>query len=137
MPEPTTLLIGSRILEAVKTLLGLRSDLAKAKIERRGRIGDLFSQISDCLEGTAKEIRAGTYPHGRCAEMGQYAKELPDAIGDELGKGKATTIAATLAEAHEVERLFSNPMTPEGIAEISKLDEAAGILRAISNVVRV
>ena len=132
-----SLSIGAKILGAVKTLFGLKDSLAKARIERRARMATLFGNIADCLEEVAKAIRRGVYPAGRCNELLTYATQMPNTVRDELGPARAEEIGDALKEAHEVEMLFGGRSSPEGQEEITKLDEAAGMLRALGNLVRV
>jgi len=129
--------IAEKILSAVKVLFGLKDSLAKARVERRTRMADLFEKVATCLEETAKELRAGSYPGGRCQELLTYAVELPAIVGDELGQAKAEEIGSALKAAHEVERLYADQGKPEGRENVAKLDEAAGLLRALGNIVRV
>lgn len=131
------LTLAETILGAVTQLFGVKTELARAKVERRGRIADLFARMAECLEGTAASIRAGDFPAGRCAELLAYAQELPSAIDDELGDERAGTIAGALRGAHEVERLHSDRNTPAGRADLERLESAAGMLRAMGNLVRV
>jgi hypothetical protein len=62
---------------------------------------------------------------------------MPDTVRDELGAARAQEIGDALKEAHEVEMLFGGRGSPEGQEQLTKLDEAAGMLRALSNLVRV
>jgi len=125
------------ILNAIKTLFSFGGSLSKASVERRGRMADLFEKVAECLDETAKEIRAGDFPHGRCQELLNYSVDLPAMIKDEVGAGKAQEIGSALVDAHSVEKLFALREGLEGREELRKLDEAAGDLRALANTVRV
>lgn len=128
------LLIGERILAAVQALFGLKGSLDTAKREQRERMVVLFEKVAACLEATASELRSGNYPGGRCQELLTYAVELPAVVEGVLGEGKAKEIGDALRDAHQVERLFSTRDTPDGEADIGRLDEAAGLLRALGNL---
>ena len=125
------------ILNAVKVLFGLKDSLVTAAVERRSRMADLFGSVAACLEATAQELKAGDYPAQRCQELLTYAEDLPAVVEKELGPEKAGEIGGALRDAHEVERLHADSGTPDGKANVAKLDEAAGLLRALSNLVRV
>jgi hypothetical protein len=131
------LTLAEKILNAVKALFGLKSELAKAGLDRRERMAALFEKISTCLEETAGEIRAGRYPAGRCQQLLTYAGELPPLIEKELGATKAKEIGDALAEAHSVERLFADRDRPEGHAELVRLEEAAGLMLATANLIQI
>jgi hypothetical protein len=129
--------VALKILDAIKTLVGFGQDLAKSDASRRAAMAAKFEAVVGCLEGTAAEIRAGHYPGGRCAEMLTYAVELPPLVAKDLrDEGKAQEIGDALKEAYRVELLFRDRETPEGKADLAKLDEAAGLLRALATLVR-
>ena len=58
--------IAELILSAIKTLFGFKESLAKADSARRAAMATKFEAVAACLEAAATEIRAGTYPAGRC-----------------------------------------------------------------------
>lgn len=130
------LLIGERILAAIQALFGLKGSLETAKREQRERMVALFEKVAECLDSAASELRRGNYPGGRCQELLTYAVELPAVVKGVLEEGKAKEIGDALRDAHEVERLFAVRGTPEGEADIGRLDEAAGLLRALGNLLR-
>jgi hypothetical protein len=53
--------------------------------ERKKAGAGYYRRIAKTLTETAKGLRAGTIPHGRCGEMLGYAHELPAALGDVIG----------------------------------------------------
>lgn len=128
------------ILNVAKSLLGLSDQLRTADRQRRGDMAQLFESISDCLVAVATEIRAGGVPHGRCAELAQYAQELPRRVEAELGQQKAQELGETLFSAYNVE---SVAMGLQEVADeqqkdpyLAKIEEAAGKFRALANLVR-
>jgi hypothetical protein len=128
--------LAAQILGAIKTLVGLRQDLAKGEASRRTAMAEKFMKVAACLEGAASEIRAGTYPAGRCHEMLTYAVELPPLVVHELSPSKAQEISDALQAAYRVETLHNDRHSLEGKDDLFKLDEAAGLLRALANLVR-
>ena len=125
--------IGLKIWEAVKALFDAKDRLAKAKKERRADIAALLDHIAAALEITATELRNGNYPHNKCAEIAGYARDLPGKLRDELG-GQADTIGQALEDAHAVELIHAERNTPDGREAIAKIEEAAGMLRAIGKM---
>jgi len=126
--------IAEKILGAIRALFGLRESLVKARLDRRGRMADIFEKVAVCLEATARDIRAGTFPAGQCQQMLTCAVELPLTIKDELGETRANEIGAALQDAYAVERVFALRDKPEGEDQLRKLDEAAGLLRTLADL---
>lgn len=126
------------ILEVAKELLGLGEHLKKAKKERREEVALFFEKVSTCLRDVMTSLMAETVPHGKCAEMETYARDLPGKVSDQLGKQKAEELGAKLWSAYAVEGLVAELHDrPSRDAELAKLDEAAGVFDALSNLVRV
>lgn len=121
------------ILSVAKALLGFTESFKKARRERKDRIANYFEEVSKCLEEVSKELKADRYPHGKCAEMGIYADRLTNTVGHVIGKVEAKKLAKNLKKVHEVEKLFSELYnSPNKTRELTKLDEASGIFRALA-----
>jgi len=130
--------VAEAILNVAKSLLGMSDQLRSADRQRRHDMADLFGQVSECLADTSAVIRKGEIPHGRCAELLTYAQDLPRRIDRELGPQNAGELGRQLAEAHTVEKLASELSDlPDKEPYLAALDEAAGKLRALANLVRV
>jgi hypothetical protein len=126
-----------KLLSIAKTLLGFKDELEKSRRERRDRIATYFEAISMCLSEVADKLRAGDVPHGRCAELGTYAAQLPATIGDEIGDAEAQRLAQQLDSAHEVELLLNQlGQSTDRDAQMAKLDEASGIFKALAASIR-
>lgn len=137
MPIVETVTLGTAILNAIKGLLGLKESLVKADSAKRAEMADLFEKVAVCLEQAAAEIRAGVYPANRCHEMLTYAVALPARMKGVVPDGEANEISLALKEAHQVERLFGLSDKPEGTEQLRALDEAAGTIRGLGNLLRV
>ena len=129
------------ILDVAKSLLGLSDQLRNADRQKRGDMAQLFESISDCLVAVSTEIRSGGVPHGRCAELAQYAEALPGLVEAELGQPKARELGQTLHSAYNVE---SVAIGLQQVADdqqkdpyLAQIDEASGKFRALANLVRV
>ena len=129
------------ILEVARSLLGMSDQLRAADRQRRGDMAHLFEQIGGCLIAVSTEIRAGGVPHGRCAELRQYATALPDLVRDELGDAQAQDLGATLLSAYDVERVAMELHQVEHAAQkepyLAEIEEASGKFRALANLVRL
>ena len=125
------------ILSVAKTLFGFKDVLDKSHRDRKDRIASYFESISKCLAEISSKLKANKVPHGRCAEMKFYASQLPNTVGDVIGKAEAQRLAKDLESAHEVELLLSKLyQSPDRASQLAKLDEASGIFQALANSIR-
>lgn len=126
-----------KILSVAKALFSFRGEFMNARRDERDRIADLFEKISKCISAASTELKVDRVPHGRCAEMLAYANMLADVVKDEIGEDKAKQYAQELADAHEVELLWSAlNNAPHRDLQLAKLDEASGLFLALSNITR-
>jgi hypothetical protein len=127
------------ILDVAKSLLGLSDQLRSADRQRREAMSGLFSSISDCLVDVSTEIRAGRIPHGRCAEIEQYAQDLPGKIRNEV-PDRADELGQLLQSAYHVEIVAMNLHQLEQDADkepyLAQIEEAAGKFRALANLIK-
>lgn len=133
--------IFSLILNVAKSLLDAAEFFRASSRQRREDMAVLFEEISACLTDVATEIRLGGVPHGRCAEMQQYARDLPDKTRKELGDDRAEELGGTLADAYNVEQVAMELQRVEDAADkepyLATIEEAAGKFRALANLVKV
>lgn len=121
------------IVNVTKTLLGFKKTMIEEDERTRQKISDYLLGISDCLTAVYQDLVNDKVPHGRCTEMKEYARLLPETLGKAIGNVKAKELSEMLADAHEVERLameFDRDL--EAKNELIKIDEAAGTLRALA-----
>ena len=125
------------ILLVARELFGLRVNLENAKRERRERIAQYLETIATTLSEVATELRLGRVPHGKCAEMGGHADLLHETIGNAIDTERVRELASVLKGAHEVEQIYYELDNARGSdTEIAKLDEAAGLFRALAASVK-
>jgi len=84
---------------------------ANAKIEaapqaRREAIARYYQKISGTLKHAEAELRDNNSPHGDCDKMREYAEQLPNAIGDFVGKKTAMELSERLLGAYRIEGLL-------------------------------
>lgn len=132
--DPLTL--GKTILDAITTLFGLKEALVKADATRRASAADLFDKIANCLTATATDIRAGQYPAGRCSELLTYATALPSRVQGVVPDGEVQEVTSALIQAHSVEGLYAIRDQTQGHEQLRALDEAAGTLQGLANLLR-
>ena len=129
------------ILDVAKSLLGMSDQLRSADRERRNDMAQLFVQISECLVAVSTEIRTGGVPHGRCAELEQYAQMLPGLVAKELGNTRAQELGDTLRSAYNVESVAIGLQEVKNSQEkepyLAQMEEASGKFRALANLVRI
>lgn len=112
--------------------------IAKAKRDQRDRIADYCHSIADCLSKAYKDLHQGQIPHGCCAEMDSYMRDLRDMLEKTLTPAEFKELRDSLEIAYHVERLgheLSQPEYPD--SKFAELDIAAGKFRAVANKIRV
>ena len=121
------------IVNVSKVLLGFKKNLIEEDERTRQKISDYLLGISDCLAAVYQDLVNDKIPYGRCTEMKDYARLLPETLGKAIGNTKAIDLSEMLADAHEVERLAMEfERNPDTKNELIKIDEAAGTLRALA-----
>jgi hypothetical protein len=103
---------------------------------RRREVAAYFQNIGDCLSAVYDSLNRGEVPHGRCAEMADYAKRLPDVVADDIGEDEADELSQLLQAAHEVERFYELNSSAEKAKQLPDLAKAAGQFQGLANAVR-
>jgi uncharacterized protein YbgA (DUF1722 family) len=128
------------ILSVGQKLFGLRLELAKARLARKGAVADFLASIAQSIEEASALLKQGTYPHGKCQELLAHSQRMEAAIGDLVGESQARDLGAQLAEVHEIELLHAelgSEKESDRLRKLSVLDQAAGQFRATAAFVRV
>lgn len=121
------------ILIVAKELFGLKSELMQAKKERKVKVSDYLINVANTISEITIELRLGNVPHGKCAEMGGHTELLQETIGDLIDNKKLEDLTSYLKTATEVESIaIELDSAKESENEIAKLDEAAGLFRALA-----
>lgn len=125
-------------LEVAKALYELSPSFDAARSERKKGIADYYQTISNTLKHVASSLRVNVIPHGDCQKMWTYAEDLPGAIGDFIGAGKANQLSEKLKEAYHVENLISElNSSPDKEGQIINLDRAAAYFEASADTLLV
>lgn len=127
------------IFSVAQGLFGLRSELAKARQERKQQVADFLSGIAQTIEDTSASLKQDIYPHGKCQELLTHSQQMAQAIGDLIGRDKAEDLGNQLKEVGEIERLHGELQKSEAerARSLHVLDQAAGLFRANAAHVRV
>lgn len=125
------------IIDVAKALFGVKESLAKADKQKRDEMADYFQAVSVCLAATYEKLSEDEVPHGRCAELAQYAELLPKVLEGFIEISKAEELSNYLARSHAVEGLWEEfNANPDKKKELPTIAEASGIFLALSNTVR-
>jgi TIR domain len=103
---------------------------------RRREVAAYFKNIGDCLDAVYESLSRGDVPHGRCAEMADYAKRLSDVVADDIGEDEADELSQLLQAAHEVERFYELNSSAEKAEQLPDIAKAAGQFQGLANAVR-
>ena len=130
--------IPMHLLDLAKTVIGLKSDLIKATLDRRLRMADYLDKISSCIENTSASIRKGDRPDKWCGELSEYLDSFVEIVGKEVGEEKIENYRKVLSRAVVV-RGMSFAERDAGSKEILllTLDDASGRFKAFANSLRV
>lgn len=120
--------------EIARTLSEYYTQHKEKEQQVRDRLSIVFSSMSDLLEGTAKDLEGGVYPHGKCATMSVLATELTARLVGKMEVDKLDELHKMLFEAAKLEREFASRENP---ATIKELYVAAGKLKALSILIKV
>src|SRR5687768_16596551 len=93
------------IFEVGKNLFGLRTELEKAKRDRRDRVAVYFSDIAKLIEEVSASLKLKRYPHGSCAELEELANQMPETLKDLLPEKVIQDNHQKLLEVHKIELL--------------------------------
>lgn len=125
------------IIYVAKALFGAKESFAKANKQKRDEMAEYFRDISACLAATYEKLLEDEIPHGRCAELAQYADSLPKVVEGFIENSKAKELSKMLARSHAVEGLWERfNVSPGKKKQLQSIAEASGILLALSNTVK-
>lgn len=128
------------IWEVGKGLFGMRGQLAKAARERKDRLAQYFTDLGLLIEQTSADLKVRKYPHGSCAQLHQLAQLMPETLKGLVDEGDVHELQAKLLQVWEIEQLFGQLQSVPDAAlpkKLEKLDEAAGMFRALATHLKV
>lgn len=128
------------ILKVASGLSNLIEKFRGIRRDRRDRAAQYFSDLAVLIEEASASLKIRKYPGGKCAQILAAAQSMPKVLGTVIGQSKANTFQKQLLEVHRIEQLHTDfsRLKDRTIAQrLQKLDEAAGIFRAMAADLRV
>ena len=132
--------IVSTIWEVGKGLFGLRTEMEKARRDRRDRAAQYFSDLAALIETTSASLKVRKYPEGSCAQLEKLAQLMPKTLKGIISEEDIIEYQTKLLMVWEIEQLFGRleKVPKRSIPKkIAKLDQAAGFFRALAAHLRV
>jgi len=133
-------MIAETLYNVAKDLFGIFSKLDEARVQRKIRIADYFSNLAQTIEDTSAMLKKGIYPHGECAELRYHAEKMVDSIGDAIGQSAAQDYQDKVLAVWKIEGMFDElqeVVDTKKMEKLKTLDEAAGYFRGIAAHLRV
>ena len=142
-------LVLDEILSVAQRLWVLKDNFSQANQEQKEELVNFFEAISNCLQETATELRAGNLPHRNCEKMLEhakiFAKKLEGIIEPELAGEFSRKLVGAYRTEHALED-FEPFMANNLLSEIQKpvqlynpfklIEQASGDFLALSNFIR-
>jgi hypothetical protein len=135
-----TLDIIKAIIDVAKNMLGMKTELEKAKRNRRDRVSAYFSDIGKLIEEVSASLKLKQYPHGSCAQLETLASLMPKTLEGLLPEEVIRENYHKLCEVRKIEMLFgqiSHLKESEIPSKLVQLDEAAGKFKALAAHLKV
>jgi hypothetical protein len=142
-------LVLDEILSVAQRLWVLKDNFRQANNEQKEELANYFEAISNCLQETATELRAGNLPHGNCEKMLEHAKlfakkfegiiepELAGEFSRKLVGAYRTEYALEGYESFMANNLFNEIQKPVQLYNPFKLiEQASGDFLALPNFIR-
>ena len=135
MPTESPIIKGLMFL--ADKLFSLSDTIKKSRRNQKDRVAEYCERISDTLTQAFKELEKGIIPHGLCAQMDSYMRDLKSVLKDTLSDDEYNDLREVLQVAYEVEHIdreLQNP--PRKGSKYAELDIAAGKFRAVADKIR-
>jgi hypothetical protein len=118
-------------------LLSIAPAFLAAKQQQQDRLANYCESISKCLSHAFVDLEQGQIPHGCCAEMDQYMRDMRDVLGEILSPKDFDELRDVLSVAYEVERLYGEleDCNRPG-SKYAELAIASGKFAAVANKIR-
>ncbi len=127
--------IAKGFLELAKGLLGFKAALGAEKRQKRERISQFLTKISECLNSIAAALKQGTSVTARCEELNEYMdalmQVLQGVVDDEVLEKYSNLLSQAAIARGLVAELEGGK---EATAGIEIIEKAAGRFRGLANV---
>lgn len=132
--------IAKAIWDVASGIFGARTEIAKARRDRRDRLANYFSELAGLIESVAASLRLNQYPHGSCAQLQGLGQLMEKTLKGLVPPEDAQRYQAELLRVWEIEQLFGqlqNMPEKDRSIRLNQLAEAAGYFRATAAHLRV
>ncbi len=128
-------MIAKGFLDLAKGLLGFKAALSAEKRQKRERISQFLTKISECLNSIAAALKQGTSVTARCGELNEYMDALMQVLQGVVDDEVLEKYSELLSKAAIAEGLVAElEGGKEATAGIEIIEEAAGRFRGLANV---
>lgn len=127
------------IIAALRSVLGLASDFAKADDARREKVAAWMQEVGEIVNFVADKIELNEFPHQACGAMSIMVDKFPIIVGDIIPKNEVVDLQSKLRSAVEIERLFGELHQldkAERDEHINTLLNLSGQLKGMSSVIK-
>ena len=129
------------LLNASKTLLDATAALSQVQQDRRARLADLFEEVGDVLSEIVERKRKNEKSIDLCAELGVFAKMLPEVAENCFPADKVEDLSNALQNAQQARAMIYYSKHPNNVNSrydkyVIQLEQAAGTFRGLAKVLR-
>ena len=127
------------IIEVARVIAGAVGNFLSYRKERREEVADYFEKIATTLSSCTKDFHKGVTQDELvvfCGQLQAFAEQLPDAIGDVVGEGKAQELKRKLSGVNQGKLHMLEGNSPEALHHLSALSKAAGYFSASAESLR-
>lgn len=133
------LVIFTSIVTALRGVLGLANDLAKADDDRREKIAAWMQELGEIVNFVADKLELNQYPHQACGAMSIMVDKFPIIVGDIIPRVEVLDMQTKLRSAIEIERLYGEfvPLDQnDRLEHINTLLNLSGQLKGLSSLIK-
>jgi hypothetical protein len=130
--------IAKYFLEFVKELMGLKSSVEKADLEKRTRLAQYLENISTSLNAIGAAFAKKEEPDAQCGELDEYVRSLRHVCGGILADSEISRFEGLLqGRANGRAVMFISDDAVARKTEAQLMAKAAGQLKALANSLKV
>ena len=135
------------LVNTSKALLDAVDALSDLQQDKRARLADLFQEIGDVLNEIINRKKHNKKSVDLCAELGVFARALPDLADNCFPPEKVDKLAHALLQAQQARAMIYYSSHPNDVNDINhvyneydkyvvQLEQAAGTFRGLAKILR-
>ena len=135
------------LVNTSKALLDAADALSNIQQDRRARLADFFQEIGDVLIEIVEHKKNSQKSIDLCAELGIFAKALPDLAENCFPPDKIDNLSLALQQAQQARAMIYYSNHPNDVNNVNhvyneydkyivQLEQAAGTFRGLAKVLR-